>query len=156
MCSPGLGGQSCLVGDVLLQLDPDTLLSVQPVSKINLPPDEGIPGPCAPTEQGAGADADGWWNVLYQGWTLITPAGSRINLTEAERACFLCLLHSPQRELSRDTLVSMKTSLSLRTINVAICRLRKKVLTVGEILPLHTVHGMGYVFVGNLRGQSTL
>lgn len=139
-----------------MQLDPDTLLSVQPLNKISLPPEEGaLSGPAALVGPEVGADADGWWSVLYQGWTLITPAGVRINLTEAERACFLCLLHSPQRELSRETLVSMKTTLSLRTINVAICRLRKKVLAIGEVLPLHTVHGMGYVFVGNLRGEPT-
>lgn len=33
-------------------------------------------------------------------------------------------------------------------------RLRGKVLLAGARLPLHTVHGMGYVFLGKLRELS--
>jgi len=99
-------------------------------------------------------DHDGWWGLLYQGWVLVTPEGQRVNLTAAERACFLCLLASPQRELTREALQQALPQAGLRTINVSISRLRKKVRGVGATLPLHTVHGMGYVFLGNLTAEA--
>ncbi|HYG44845.1 MAG TPA: winged helix-turn-helix domain-containing protein [Bordetella sp.] len=98
--------------------------------------------------------SDGWWGLMYQGWVLITPNGKRLNLTAIERACFLCLLASPQRELARDVLSQALPQSNLRTINVSISRLRKKVRAMGIILPLHTVHGMGYVFLGHLVAQA--
>lgn len=94
---------------------------------------------------------DGWWSLMYQGWTLLAPSGARIDLTEIERACFVCLLQSPHRELRREALMAVRQSTNMRTLNVAICRLRSKVLQTGTRLPLHTVHGVGYVFLGNLR-----
>jgi DNA-binding response OmpR family regulator len=93
------------------------------------------------------------WRILYQGWVLITPAGKRIHLTGTERACFACLLDNPKRELSRSAMREFMTATNLRSVNVAISRLRKKVFDSGERLPLHTVHGMGYVFVGELATQ---
>jgi DNA-binding response OmpR family regulator len=93
------------------------------------------------------------WRVLYQGWVLITPGGKRIHLTGTERACFICLLDNPKRELSRSAMSEFMTATNLRSVNVAISRLRKKVQESGERLPLHTVHGMGYVFVGELATQ---
>ncbi|OZI24034.1 transcriptional regulator [Bordetella genomosp. 9] len=93
------------------------------------------------------------WRVLYQGWVLVTPAGKRIHLTGTERACFICLLDNPKRELSRSAMSAFMTATNLRSVNVAISRLRKKVQESGERLPLHTVHGMGYVFVGELATQ---
>lgn len=94
---------------------------------------------------------DGWWSLLYRGWTLQMPSGARLDLTEIERACFLCLLRNPRRELLRDELVAVRRSTNMRTLNVAICRLRGKVRQAGSRLPLHTVHGVGYAFLGNLR-----
>ncbi|CUI28378.1 Transcriptional regulatory protein%2C C terminal [Achromobacter sp. 2789STDY5608621] len=44
-----------------------------------------------------------------------------------------------------------RQSTNLRALNVAICRLRRKVRQAGGRLPLHTVHGVGYVFLGNLQ-----
>ncbi|WAI86049.1 MULTISPECIES: helix-turn-helix domain-containing protein [Achromobacter] len=99
---------------------------------------------------------DGWWSLLYRGWTLLAPSGVRIDLTEIERACFICLLRNPNRELLREELMTLRASTNLRTLNVAICRLRGKVLQTGIRLPLHTVHGVGYVFLGNLRELSNL
>lgn len=97
---------------------------------------------------------DGWWSLLYQGWTLLTPHGGRIGLTALERTCFLCLLSHPRKELRRDEFLAVRRRTTMRTLNVAICRLRGKVLHAGVRLPLHTVHGMGYVFLGNLRELS--
>lgn len=98
--------------------------------------------------------ADGWWSLAYRGWTLLTPDGSRLDLTEVERACFQCLLNNPRRELLREELMAARQGTNLRTLNVAICRLRSKVRHLDARLPLHTVHGAGYVFLGNLREVS--
>lgn len=97
---------------------------------------------------------DGWWSLLYRGWTLLTPSGNRVDLTETERACFICMLKNPSQELLRDELFAIRAGTNMRTLNVAICRLRSKVLLTGSRLPLHTVHGAGYVFLGNLRELS--
>ncbi len=96
----------------------------------------------------------GWWTLIYQGWTLLTPQGVRIALTALERTCLLCVLGSPSRELRREEFLAVRRRTSMRTLNVAICRLRGKVLLAGARLPLHTVHGMGYVFLGKLRELS--
>ncbi len=100
--------------------------------------------------------SDGWWSLAYRGWTLLTPDGARLDLTEVERACFQCLLRNPRRELLRDELMAARQGTNLRTLNVAICRLRRKVRHLDARLPLHTVHGAGYVFLGNLREVSNL
>src|SRR5690606_11123217 len=100
-----------------------------------------------------GRGADGWWVLLYQGWILSTPDGQRLHLTAVERACFLCLLANPQRELTRDALAPRVPHASIRTINVAISRLRKKVAALGAALPLHTESASGYVCLGYLIAE---
>ncbi|MGN6457343.1 MAG: winged helix-turn-helix domain-containing protein [Achromobacter mucicolens] len=94
---------------------------------------------------------DGWWSLLYWGWTLQLPNGARLDLTEVERACFACLVRNPQRELVREEVKHLRGGMNMRSLNVAICRLRTKVRQAGARLPLHTVHGVGYAFLGNLR-----
>ena len=69
---------------------------------------------------------EGWWTLRYGGWTLLTPRGGRLDLSELERACFLCLLRNPRRELLRSELVAMRQHTKMRTLNVAICRLRRR------------------------------
>ncbi|WP_313622585.1 helix-turn-helix domain-containing protein [Achromobacter sp.] len=107
-----------------------------------------------PPVSAGGQAADGWWSLLYWGWTLQMPGGARLDLTEIERACFACLLKNPRHELVRDELLAVRSGLSMRSLNVAICRLRGKVQKTGGRLPLHTVHGVGYAFLGNLRELS--
>jgi len=109
-----------------------------------------------PTQRVPASSAEAPWEVLFQGWVLRTPAGARVPLTGVERACFLCLLQSPQRELARAALSEHLDESSLRSVNVVISRLRKKVRGTGMRLPLHTVHGVGYVFIGNLVGEAGL
>ncbi len=94
---------------------------------------------------------DGWWSLLYWGWTLQLPNGARVDLTELERACFACLVRNSQRELIRDEVKHLRSGLNMRSLNVAICRLRTKVRQAGARLPLRTVHGVGYAFLGNIR-----
>ncbi|MCD0503082.1 helix-turn-helix domain-containing protein [Bordetella petrii] len=121
------------------------MVALSPVRPAEYPP---FTVPAASNATHAGSD--GWWGLMYQGWVLATPGGTRLNLTSTERACFLCLAASPQRELTRQALTQALPQASLRSINVSISRLRKKVRAAGITLPLHTVPGMGYVFLGNL------
>jgi DNA-binding response OmpR family regulator len=93
------------------------------------------------------------WHLLYQGWVLVTPQGRQISLTGVERSFFLALAQDERHELSREALSQGKFNLNFKSISVAISRLRKKVHKGGVRLPLHTVHGMGYVFIGKLRWQ---
>ncbi|ANY17030.1 helix-turn-helix domain-containing protein [Bordetella pseudohinzii] len=117
-------------------------------------PAPGLPADVAtPPPAGLPADANETWHLLYRGWVLSTPRGVRISLTALERVCFLAIAEHPGRELSRDALLKALPGASLRTLNVAISRLRKKVGEAGAELPLHTVHGMGYVFLGHLMVQ---
>jgi DNA-binding response OmpR family regulator len=93
------------------------------------------------------------WHLLYQGWVLVTPEGNQLSLTGVERTFFLALAHDERHELSRAVLAREKFNLNFKSISVAISRLRKKVRKAGVRLPLHTVHGMGYVFIGNLNSE---
>jgi len=104
----------------------------------------------------AGADENrGQWWVRFQGWVLVPPQGAPINLTGVERAFFQALLSDPGLELSREALVRSAAGCQVKSISVAISRLRKKVRASGLRLPLHTVHGMGYVFIGRLMQDDT-
>ncbi|WP_235939192.1 winged helix-turn-helix domain-containing protein [Schauerella aestuarii] len=100
-------------------------------------------------------DNRGQWWVRFQGWVLVPPQGAPINLTGVERAFFQALLSDPGRELSREALVRSAAGCQVKSISVAISRLRKKVRASGLRLPLHTVHGMGYVFIGRLVQDDT-
>lgn len=112
----------------------------------------GLPADAVADVRGPAMDTTGeTWHLLYRGWVLSTPQGVRISLTALERVCFQAIAEHPGRELSRDTLMRALPGSSLRTLNVAISRLRKKVSDAGAELPLHTVHGMGYVFLGHLN-----
>lgn len=117
-----------------------------------LPSDVAIDSLATPRSQ---SDADETWHLLYRGWVLSTPQNVRISLTALERVCFLAIAEHPGRELSRGALLRALPGSSLRTLNVAISRLRKKVSEAGAELPLHTVHGMGYVFLGHLNVQNS-
>jgi DNA-binding response OmpR family regulator len=93
------------------------------------------------------------WHLLYQGWVLVTPEGNQLSLTGVERTFFLALASDERHELSRAVLAREKFNLNFKSVSVAISRLRKKVKKAGVRLPLHTVHGMGYVFIGNLNSE---
>jgi DNA-binding response OmpR family regulator len=93
------------------------------------------------------------WNLLYQGWVLVTPEGNQLSLTGVERSFFLALVNDDHHELSREALAREKLNLNFKSISVAVSRLRKKVEKAGVRLPLHTVHGMGYVFIGKLSWE---
>ena len=95
-------------------------------------------------------DAYGTWKVAHKGWVIINPRGNYIALTGVERNFFEALLGSERHELSRDTLDPKKCGFALDSMSVLVSPLRKKVSAEGCPLLLHAVHGLGYVFIGDL------
>lgn len=95
--------------------------------------------------------AYGVWTLSYQDWVLINPRGVHISLTAIERQFFSALMQNDRRELSRKELDRAVGGSTFKSISVVVSRMRKKVGQSGSTLPLHTVHGMGYVFIGTLQ-----
>lgn len=113
----------------------------------------GAPSAGLPAWQAGSHDpghAYGVWTLSYQDWVLINPRGVHISLTGIERQFFSALMQSDRRELSRKELDRAVGGSTFKSISVVVSRMRKKVGQSGSALPLHTVHGMGYVFIGTL------
>lgn len=103
-----------------------------------------------PYEQSAG------WRLLNKGWTLVSPAGRSLGLTTGERDFLARLFLAPDRKLSRATLYPEilpdqdTPSSRRRPVDVMISRLRRKALQNQMELPIRAVHGMGYMFTGEV------
>ena len=95
------------------------------------------------------AKAYGEWLLSFQDWVLVNPRGVHIGLTGVERNFFEALLRNERRELSRKSIGD--NGLAFKSISVIVSRMRKKIGLAGCPLPLHTVHGRGYVFIGTLN-----
>lgn len=92
---------------------------------------------------------DGWVVDILQR-QLFAPSGARIDLSGAEYDLLLALLEQPQRVIGRDRLLEMSRSrlgsVSDRTIDVHICRLRRKLGDEQSRSIIRTVRGIGYIF----------
>lgn len=124
------------------------------VPDVGLPP-SSVPLPLArPYEQSSG------WRLLNKGWTLVSPTGRSLGLTTGERDFLARLLLAPDRKLSRATLYpevpsDQDTTLSRRRpVDVMISRLRRKAMQNQMELPIRAVHGMGYMFTGEVANLS--
>ncbi|MCK9542718.1 MAG: response regulator transcription factor [Novosphingobium sp.] len=95
--------------------------------------------------------------LRFDGWTvdpgqrdLFTPTGARVELSGAEFDLLLTLIEHPQRIISRDVLLEMSRArlgnASDRTIDVHICRLRRKLGDEEKRELIRTVRGFGYLF----------
>lgn len=96
--------------------------------------------------------AYGTWILAHEDWILVNPLGAHIGLTGVERRCLTQLADNERREFSRH-LGDDATRCNFKSMSVVVSRMRKKVHRSGVPLPLHTVHGMGYVFIGKLVRQ---
>jgi DNA-binding response OmpR family regulator len=90
------------------------------------------------------------WRLSSNEWLLISPSGSHVTLSKAERRLLERLMEQPNEVILRETLMRTMTGdldeLDPHRLDSLIHRLRRKVLTVlGEPLPLSVVHGTGYV-----------
>lgn len=97
------------------------------------------------------------WSLTPDSWTLMSPRGSRIPLTHGERALLRLLFAEIGRAVARDRIISVLTNVvgpirethefDPHRIELIIHRLRKKAAReAGEVLPLNTIRGVGYVF----------
>jgi len=93
--------------------------------------------------------AYGTWVLAHEDWILVNPIGAHIGLTGVERRCVAQLADNERREFPRHLAGELGRG-SFKSMSVVVSRMRKKVNRAGVPLPLHTVHGMGYVFIGKL------
>lgn len=90
------------------------------------------------------------WSVDLGRRELLSPAGVRVELSGAEYDLLVALLENAQRVISREPLLEMSRSrlgnASDRTIDVHICRLRRKLGDETRRDLIRTVRGAGYIF----------
>lgn len=96
-------------------------------------------------------------HLRFAGWTLdlgqrelFAPSGARVDLSGAEYDLLVTLLEHPQRVIGREALLEMSHSrlghASDRSIDVHICRLRRKLGDEARRELIRTVRGIGYIF----------
>ena len=91
----------------------------------------GAPGRAGPSVQGVPVDGliaasdrlEGWWTLRYGGWTLLTPVAAASTCRTRARLLPVSVAQ-PAAQLLRSELVAMRQLAKMRTLNVAICRLR--------------------------------
>lgn len=105
--------------------------------------------PATPRAQHSRLSFAGWSVDLAQR-QLFAPSGARVELSGAEYDLLLALLENPQRVIGREPLLEMSRArlgnASDRSIDVHICRLRRKLGDDERRELIRTVRGMGYIF----------
>lgn len=90
------------------------------------------------------------WSVDLLQRQLFAPSGASVDLSGAEYDLLIALLENPQRVIGREPLLEMSRSrlgnASDRTIDVHICRLRRKLGDEETRVLIRTVRGVGYIF----------
>jgi len=92
----------------------------------------------------------GKWGLSPDEWFLLSPTGARVMLSKTERRLIEAIMQRAGEVISREELIAVLTDDVLafdpHRLDSLIHRLRRKVLSaLGESLPLHAVHGTGYV-----------
>jgi two-component system response regulator PhoP len=101
----------------------------------------------------------GYWRLDEVHWSLVTPMGLAVKLTQSEIRFLKPLMGAAGVPVDRQVLV---TSLGhkpdyydARRMEIMVRRLRKKIDQIGsEALPLQTVYGFGFAFTGSATVQS--
>ncbi|QVQ27903.1 response regulator transcription factor [Achromobacter deleyi] len=99
------------------------------------------------------AEPTGKWQFLDAAWTLVSPQGTRLSLTQAEREFLLKLTASPDKRMPRSDPPGVDPQAgreSMRRTDVVVSRLRRKAQDVQMDLPIRTVWGWGYAFTGEI------
>ncbi|MEN4922209.1 DNA-binding response regulator [Achromobacter spanius] len=99
------------------------------------------------------AEPTGKWQFLDAAWTLLSPQGARLSLTQAEREFLLKLTGSPDKRMPRSDPPGIDPNLgreSVRRTDVVVSRLRRKAQDLNIELPIRTVWGWGYAFTGDI------
>lgn len=95
------------------------------------------------------------WGFDSASWSLITPKGHQVPLTNAEYRVLRTLTSEPGASVTRDEIAASlgKTvgGYDDRSIDAVMARLRRKVnLATGENLPIRAVRSIGYVFAAQV------
>ena len=93
------------------------------------------------------------WRLEPNHWSLVAPSGLNIKLTHSELTILKRLMTMAGKAVRRDVLVTdlghAPQAYDSRRMEVLVRRLRAKVKkALGYDIPLETVHGVGYAFVG--------
>lgn len=118
--------------------------------------------PIKPTRSNAGAPDSNTretWTLCHDSWILQTPTGSKLELSKHERRIFIELYLHPDTPVDLSSLEQFDHDgdeqpaaghPAMRTLTVAISRLKKKAILNGSKLPLMNVRQQGYMFFGEL------
>lgn len=92
------------------------------------------------------------WDLMENGWTMITPRGHSVMLTRGERRIVQVLFAVSPQTVERDRLFPLEEGreATARSVDVLISRLKRKLTAMGEELPIRSVRGEGYAFVGKV------
>ncbi|CAM5514090.1 winged helix-turn-helix domain-containing protein [Alcaligenes nematophilus] len=92
------------------------------------------------------------WDLMENGWTMITPRGHSVMLTRGERRIVQVLFAVSPQTVERDRLFPLEDGreATARSVDVLISRLKRKLTAMGEELPIRSVRGEGYAFVGKV------
>ena len=96
------------------------------------------------------------WHFVENAWKIVTPRGEAVALTTAERAFLLeltsatdrCATHEQLLKASGVFLSTEPEVVRRERLSVMISRLRKKFQALQIDLPVRSLHGTGYMFVG--------
>ncbi len=107
----------------------------------------------------AGADRAGAleptsaWILTADGWTLASTDGPQLSLRKSERLLLLAFARNHGMAVYRGEPLegSRGERLTGRTIDVVVNRLRRRAEMQGVALPIRSVRGRGYAFVGALQ-----
>lgn len=91
----------------------------------------------------------GGWSVDLRRRAVFSSSGASIDLTGAEFDLLASFIASPQCVLGRERLIELSRlrlgDTSDRSIDVLVSRLRRKLSNAGELAPIITVRGVGYM-----------
>lgn len=92
------------------------------------------------------------WHLAADGWNLISPDGTKVRLTHAERLFIGLLATSAGEAVSREAIIDRLAEsihdFDPHRLEMLVHRLRRKASTATDrSLPLNSVRGVGYVFL---------
>lgn len=96
------------------------------------------------------------WRFAENAWKLVSPEGEEVALTTTERAFMLALASSQERSATHEQLLKAAGSFlateaegaKRERLSVLVSRLRRKFQARNLELPVRSLHGTGYMFVG--------
>ncbi|EME67662.1 response regulator [Paramagnetospirillum caucaseum] len=99
------------------------------------------------------------WGFDAASWSLITPGGQRVPLTNAEFRVLQTLTQEPGASVARDDIAAALGKsvggYDDRSIDAVMARLRRKVnAATGENLPVRAVRSVGYVFAAPVEARA--